>query len=361
MLASISALLLDEIQSGLRDGVKSGDRFGVGLITAFSHDELRKLRGDINVGLFDGASREGTTAACPGTADVGLTGRKAGEKLILTVADQTLLIGEGRQGDLAKRGSLTIAESALNRPVGLNEVTHKSSTGEAVLLRRGGGRGSGNLGHEAGAAGTEKVPGERERVRTVGKTGEGDAADICGGGDELAGAVKRKCATLDHDRSAGGAHVGGRNGDRVIPGVGGGLGEVVREHVRSAKGVEDRHGSAEVAAACGSTGNGEGFRLRAGGGIGQSVGGDGERAAVLCGYDQGVAGDAGGEVRIGGDCGGDAVERVASDGGVRKCIRAVGAGEHATGGKHGSSSNARPGLLAGRSGGQTAVGIEVER
>ena len=44
--------LLLQVDGGLGDFVESGDGLGVGLIIAFSEDQLCELRGDVHVGLF---------------------------------------------------------------------------------------------------------------------------------------------------------------------------------------------------------------------------------------------------------------------------------------------------------------------
>jgi len=82
----------------LRDLVERRYRFRVGLVAAFGNDQLRKLRGNVHIGLLERAAGKCAAASRAGTADVRLARRQTREKFVLTIADQALFVGKGREG-----------------------------------------------------------------------------------------------------------------------------------------------------------------------------------------------------------------------------------------------------------------------
>src|SRR5579862_9010744 len=107
-------LPLNQVDRRLCDIVKGGHGFGVCLVAALRNDQLRELRGYIHVGLFESASAQRPAATSARRADVCRARVEAGQVVVGSVANQSLLVLEGSQSDLAQGIGLTIAENALD-------------------------------------------------------------------------------------------------------------------------------------------------------------------------------------------------------------------------------------------------------
>jgi hypothetical protein len=193
--------LLFQCDGILRDLIERRNYASIGFVAALRDDQVRKLGGDVDVGLFEGAVGDAAESSARRRTDRGLAGSQGWRIGVISVTGQTLLVREAGKRDLSDDSRCSVAEGSGNGAIGPDAETLQRATGSAILLNGGGAAGGGRLGYKSPAGGVEQVPGEGKRAGAVGENGlgicrgrnldgrVGGRGGAAGGSDTLKGSV----------------------------------------------------------------------------------------------------------------------------------------------------------------------------